>query len=105
MASGKIKWFDSKRGYGFIAHDSGKDIFVHYSCILGQGYKMLEEGDMVEYELVDGEKGPKAENVKRVARGNPSPPPARSAPSSPPRSGGHSHSRYNSQRARPRPSA
>lgn len=66
MASGKVKWFDNKKGYGFISHDSGKDIFVHYSQIQGQGYKTLNEGETVDYELIDSGKGLKAQNVARA---------------------------------------
>ena len=65
MASGKVKWFDNKKGYGFITGESGKDVFVHHSSILGDGYKTLEEGEDVNYDLVDGEKGLKAQNVHR----------------------------------------
>jgi CspA family cold shock protein len=63
MASGKVKWFDNKRGWGFIAQDTGQDVFVHYSSITGNGYKTLREGDEVNYELIDSDKGPKAQNV------------------------------------------
>ena len=66
MASGKVKWFDNKRGWGFIAQDSGQDVFVHYSSISGNGYKTLREGDLVSYELINSEKGPKAQNVQRL---------------------------------------
>ena len=66
MASGKVKWFDNKRGYGFIAQDSGKDIFVHHSCIQGKGHKTLQEGELVSFDLIDSDKGPKAQNVKRA---------------------------------------
>jgi CspA family cold shock protein len=66
MASGKVKWFDNKRGYGFIAQDSGKDIFVHHSCIKGTGFKSLQEGDLVSFEIINSDKGPKAQNVQRV---------------------------------------
>lgn len=65
MASGKVKWFDNKKGFGFIIQGSGKDIFVHHSSILGKGYKTLEEGEEVTFDLVDGEKGLKAQNVQR----------------------------------------
>jgi cold shock protein len=68
MASGKIKWFDNKRGFGFILQDSGLDVFVHHTGIEGEGFKTLHEGDLVNYELVSGEKGPKAERVQRIAR-------------------------------------
>ena len=66
MASGKVKWFDNKRGWGFIAQDSGQDVFVHYSSITGNGYKTLREGDLVSYELINSDKGPKAQNVERA---------------------------------------
>jgi CspA family cold shock protein len=66
MASGKIKWFDNKKGFGFIAQDSGNDVFVHHTAIMGQGFKTLEEGDEVSFEIVPSEKGLKAENVQRV---------------------------------------
>jgi cold shock protein len=66
MASGKIKWFDNKKGFGFIAQDSGKDVFVHHTSIVGAGFKTFEEGDIVSYEIVPSEKGLKAENVQRV---------------------------------------
>ena len=66
MASGKVKWFDNKRGWGFIAQESGQDVFVHYSSIEGAGYKTLREGDVVSYELINSDKGPKAQNVHRV---------------------------------------
>jgi CspA family cold shock protein len=66
MASGKVKWFDNKRGFGFIAQDTGKDIFVHHTCILGSGFKSLQEGDTVTFEMVDSERGPKAQNVQRA---------------------------------------
>ena len=65
MASGKIKWFDNKRGWGFIAQEVGQDVFVHYSSIVGSGYKTLREGDEVSYELTQSDKGPKAQNVQR----------------------------------------
>ena len=66
MASGKVKWFDNKKGFGFIATDTGKDVFVHHTNIVGTGYKTLLEGEAVSYELVDSGKGPKAENVHRA---------------------------------------
>ena len=66
MASGKVKWFDNKRGYGFIAQEKGQDVFVHHSCIQGNGYKTLLEGETVQFELVSGDKGPKAVNVQRT---------------------------------------
>jgi CspA family cold shock protein len=64
MASGIVKWFNDAKGYGFIAPDEGsKDLFVHHSSILGDGYKSLSEGARVEFEQVDGAKGPEAANV------------------------------------------
>ncbi len=67
MSKGKVKWFSNAKGYGFIqAEETEQDIFVHYSCITAEGYRSLNEGDPVEFELVDGEKGPKAENVNKL---------------------------------------
>ncbi len=64
---GRVKWFDSRKGYGFIeAEDGSGDVFVHFSDILGEGYKSLDEGDRVKFEVVDSPKGPKAINVSRV---------------------------------------
>jgi CspA family cold shock protein len=66
MASGKVKWFDNKRGFGFIAQSSGKDVFVHHSAIQGHGYKTLAQGEWVTFDLVDSGKGPKAAKVERL---------------------------------------
>ncbi|MBL9168574.1 MAG: cold shock domain-containing protein [Verrucomicrobiales bacterium] len=66
MASGKVKWFDNKKGYGFILNDAGQDVFVHHTSIKGAGFKTLQEGETVDYELVDSDKGPKALNVQRT---------------------------------------
>jgi len=66
MASGKVKWFDNKKGFGFIAQDSGQDVFVHHTSILGAGFKTLNEGEEVSFEVVTSDKGPKAQNVQRV---------------------------------------
>jgi CspA family cold shock protein len=63
MPEGTVKWFNSRKGYGFIATDDGNDVFVHYSSISGDGYKTLEEGNAVSFDVVQGEKGPRAENV------------------------------------------
>ncbi len=60
---GKVKWFSNVKGYGFIEQEGGQDVFVHYSSIQGEGYKTLEEGDVVTFEVVQGEKGPQASNV------------------------------------------
>lgn len=62
---GKVKWFSNVKGYGFIEQEGGQDVFVHYSSIQGDGYKTLEEGDVVSFEIVQGEKGPQASNVAR----------------------------------------
>ena len=64
--TGKIKWFNNSKGYGFIGLDDGADVFVHFSAIQGEGYKSLEEGDLVEFEVTQGQKGPQAENVSKV---------------------------------------
>ncbi len=66
MASGKVKWFDNKRGFGFIAQESGQDVFVHHTSILGSGFKTLNEGEEVIFDVIDSEKGFKAQNVKRA---------------------------------------
>ncbi|MGM0472275.1 MAG: cold-shock protein [Bacillota bacterium] len=63
ILSGTVKWFDAKKGYGFIESEEGEDIFVHYSAIEEEGFKTLEDGEEVEFEIVEGEKGPQAENV------------------------------------------
>ena len=69
MASGKIKWFDNKHGFGFIVQDGGPDVFVHHSAIVGDGFKTLNEGEGVNFEVVMSEKGPKAQNVQRLRQG------------------------------------
>ena len=66
MASGKIKWFDNKKGFGFITQDSGDDMFLHHSAVVGSGFKSFEEGDAVSFEVLASEKGLKAEKVQRV---------------------------------------
>lgn len=66
MQSGTVKWFNNQKGYGFICDEEGKDIFVHYSGIIQEGFKTLKEGEAVEYEIFVGDKGPQAINVKTV---------------------------------------
>lgn len=63
---GKVKWFNNVKGYGFIGRESGPDVFVHYSALQQEGYKSLQEGEDVEFEIVEGKKGPQAEHVTRV---------------------------------------
>ncbi len=63
---GRVKWFNDHKGYGFIEREEGPDVFVHYSAISGEGYKSLTEGQEVSFELVDGAKGPQAQNVVKV---------------------------------------
>jgi CspA family cold shock protein len=63
MAEGIVKWFSPSKGYGFIDTGEGQDVFVHYSDITSEGYKTLAQGDPVSFDLVEGEKGPRAENV------------------------------------------
>jgi CspA family cold shock protein len=66
VASGKVKWFNNAKGYGFIEQEDGKDVFVHYSAIEGSGYRSLEEGQPVEFEISQGPKGPQASNVRII---------------------------------------
>ena len=66
MPSGTIKWFDEKKGYGFIENDDGGDIFVHHTGIQGSGFKTLSDGDRVSFDIEQGDKGPKAVNVMKV---------------------------------------
>jgi CspA family cold shock protein len=64
--NGKVKWFSNSKGYGFIEQESGEDVFVHYSVIQGDGFKSLEEGQNVQFDVVQGEKGPQAANVTKA---------------------------------------
>ncbi|UCH79049.1 MAG: cold-shock protein [Candidatus Coatesbacteria bacterium] len=64
---GKIKWFSDAKGYGFIEREEGEDVFVHFSAIVGEGFRTLSEGQEVEFDVVQGQKGPQAENVKVVS--------------------------------------
>ncbi|MEG6523528.1 cold shock domain-containing protein [Desulfotomaculum sp. 1211_IL3151] len=63
---GKVKWFNANKGYGFIESESGTDVFVHYSAIQSDGYRSLEEGEPVEFDIVDGTRGPQASNVIKL---------------------------------------
>ncbi len=64
---GTVKWFNNQKGYGFISDESGKDVFVHFSGLVMEGYKTLEEGQEVEFDVVSGEKGPQATNVTKLS--------------------------------------
>ena len=66
MAQGTVKWFNGEKGYGFIAQENGPDLFVHYSAIQAEGYRSLDEGQSVEFEVAQGPKGPQAANVRPV---------------------------------------
>jgi CspA family cold shock protein len=64
--TGKVKWFNEQKGFGFIERDDGEDVFVHYSAIQTDGFRTLEEGQEVEFEIVEGERGPQATNVVKI---------------------------------------
>lgn len=66
MAKGRVKWFNESKGYGFIEQESGSDVFVHFSAITGEGFKTLQEGQEVEFDVTSGPKGPQAENVRKA---------------------------------------
>jgi len=66
MAQGTVKWFNAEKGYGFIAVDGGQDVFVHFSAIVGEGYRSLDEGQRVEFEITRGPKGQQADQVRVV---------------------------------------
>ncbi|MBU4194169.1 MAG: cold-shock protein [Actinobacteria bacterium] len=67
MESGVVKWFNPEKGFGFIERESGDDVFVHFSDIVSEGYRTLEEGDAVSFEVAEGDRGPKATNVTRAS--------------------------------------
>ncbi|MGZ4161037.1 MAG: cold-shock protein [Neobacillus sp.] len=66
MKNGKVKWFNAEKGFGFIESEGGQDVFVHFSAIQSEGFKTLEEGQSVSFEIVEGARGPQAANVKAV---------------------------------------
>lgn len=66
MVTGKVKWFNSEKGFGFIEREGGDDVFVHFTAIQGTGFKSLEEGQQVQFEIVQGNRGPQAANVVRL---------------------------------------
>ena len=66
MKKGTVKWFNAKKGFGFISDETGTDVFVHSSALKMEGFKVLEEGDAVEFEVINGEKGPQAANVVKL---------------------------------------
>ncbi|AGR06501.1 cold-shock protein CspB [Listeria monocytogenes] len=66
MQTGTVKWFNSEKGFGFIEVESGDDVFVHFSAIEGEGFKTLDEGQSVEFEIVEGQRGPQAEKVTKL---------------------------------------
>lgn len=68
MATGTVKWFDAKKGFGFLLNEQGKDVFVHFSSIEGDGFRSLKDGEAVTYDEVNGEKGLSAVKVRRVAK-------------------------------------
>ncbi|MBR1893557.1 MAG: cold-shock protein [Lachnospiraceae bacterium] len=67
MMKGTVKWFNNQKGYGFISDEQGSDVFVHYSGIVTEGFKSLDEGQKVEFDVVNGEKGPQATNVVKLS--------------------------------------
>jgi CspA family cold shock protein len=67
LTTGTVKWFSNEKGYGFISREDGEDVFVHFSAIAGEGYRSLQEGQQVEFDIVEGDKGQQAANVRPVA--------------------------------------
>lgn len=66
MVQGKVKWFNDAKGFGFLEQEGGKDVFVHFSALKGDGFKSLAEGENVEFDVTDGPKGPQASNVSKI---------------------------------------
>ncbi|MCL6561389.1 MAG: cold shock domain-containing protein [Firmicutes bacterium] len=66
MMTGRVKWFSAEKGYGFLEREDGGDVFVHYSAIHGQGFRTLNEGERVQFDIVEGDRGPQAANVVRL---------------------------------------
>lgn len=66
MATGKVKWFNAEKGFGFIEQENGEDVFVHYSAIQGEGFKTLNEGQEVSFDIEEGQRGPQAVNVHKI---------------------------------------
>lgn len=66
MYQGKVKWFSNEKGYGFIEADDGEDVFVHFTGVVGEGFKTLDEGESVSFEIIEGNRGPQAANVVKI---------------------------------------
>ncbi|OJF96519.1 cold-shock protein [Alkalibacterium sp. 20] len=66
MVQGKVKWFNAEKGFGFVEVEGHEDVFVHFSAIDSEGYKSLDDGEEIEFEIVDGERGPQAANVRKI---------------------------------------
>ena len=66
MYQGKVKWFSNEKGYGFIEADDGEDVFVHFTGVVGEGFKTLDEGETVSFEIIEGNRGPQAANVLKI---------------------------------------